>query len=245
MEWNEFLDSASTLLNKLSLEDNRSINDYIDLKLPTYYFIFDCIDSQIITSSNEMSSVLGYKAEDFNIELFFNKIHPEDKDTFIKHEHLALEFCLSLNIEQQKHYKIIHDFRIMKQNGEYIRVLQQTGAYEINDSAVLKTIIQHIDITNVKGNELMELHFIGLHGQPSYYNIEDKADIQKQAAIKFTKRELIILRLLDQGKTSEHIANELFISIHTVRTHRKNILQKAGCENTIDLLKMVKKLKLL
>ena len=123
--------------------------------------------------------------------------------------------------------------------------MQQATAYEISDRAVLKTIIQHMDITNIKASQVAELHFIGSNGLPSYYSIESKADIDKQSILKFTKRELEIIYLLDQAKTSEEIAKELFISIHTVRTHRKNLLHKTGCENTIELLKKVKTLKLI
>jgi DNA-binding CsgD family transcriptional regulator len=245
LEWNEFLKTAHELTNRLSVANSREFNDHLDLKLDLYYFIYDCINPQIITCSDGISNVLGYNPIDFSLEKFFDLIHPDDKDIFIKHEHLALDFCLSLEIEKQKDYKIIHDFRMRKSDGYYLRIMQQTAAYEISESAVLKTIIQHMDITNIKASPVPELHFIGRNGHPSYYNIETKADIVKRSTLKFTKRELEILNLLDQANTSEEIANKLFISIHTVRTHRKNLLHKTGCENTIDLLKIVKTLKLL
>jgi len=38
-----------------------------------------------------------------------------------------------------------------------------------------------------------------------------------------TKRQQEILHLIGQGKTSREIASELFIGIHTVDTHRKNM----------------------
>lgn len=43
----------------------------------------------------------------------------------------------------------------------------------------------------------------------------------------FTKREKQILSLIAQGFTSQAIANSLFISLETVKKHRKNIIQKA------------------
>lgn len=245
MEWNEFLKTADNLIERLSLVEKKEFNDHLDLKLGIYYFIYDCVNPQIITCSDDISKVLGYAPKDFTLDKFFDSIHPSDKEIFMKHEHLALDFCLSLAIENQKDYKIVHDYRLRKANGTYIRILQQTAAYEVSDKVVLKTIIQHMDISNIKDNSAAELHFIGSNGQPSYYNIESKSDINKQSTLKFTKRELEIINLLDQAKTSEEIAKDLFISIHTVRTHRKNILQKTGCENTIDLLKIVKSLKLL
>ncbi|WP_454882003.1 response regulator transcription factor [Sphingobacterium detergens] len=44
----------------------------------------------------------------------------------------------------------------------------------------------------------------------------------------FTKREREILECIVEGKMSKTIADELCISLHTINTHRKNILAKAG-----------------
>ncbi len=43
---------------------------------------------------------------------------------------------------------------------------------------------------------------------------------------KLSKREKSILKLLAKGFTNKDIALKLFISIHTVTTHRKNIIKK-------------------
>ena len=42
----------------------------------------------------------------------------------------------------------------------------------------------------------------------------------------FTKREKDVLSHIANGLTSEMIATHLFISIDTVKTHRKNIIRK-------------------
>jgi len=56
-----------------------------------------------------------------------------------------------------------------------------------------------------------------------------------------SKRENEILRLLIQGKKSSEIASELFISINTVDTHRKNILAKCEVKNTAQLIAFASK----
>lgn len=56
-------------------------------------------------------------------------------------------------------------------------------------------------------------------------------------SMQLTKRELEIVRLLAHGKTNEEISEELFISYHTVRTHRKNLMKKLGVETTVDLVR--------
>ena len=54
----------------------------------------------------------------------------------------------------------------------------------------------------------------------------------------FSDRELEILRLLAKGKNSYEIASQLFITLNTVKTHRRNMLRKLNASNTSQLLKI-------
>ncbi|MBU2914491.1 MULTISPECIES: response regulator transcription factor [Reichenbachiella] len=52
-----------------------------------------------------------------------------------------------------------------------------------------------------------------------------------------SKREKEILHLIVEEFTAQEIAEKLFISQHTVNTHRKNLLSKLGVKNTAGLVK--------
>lgn len=52
-----------------------------------------------------------------------------------------------------------------------------------------------------------------------------------------TTRERQILQLIADGKTSREIAQLLFISIHTVHSHRKNIKRKLAIRQNADLVR--------
>lgn len=56
------------------------------------------------------------------------------------------------------------------------------------------------------------------------------------SSISLSKREREILRMICEEKTSTEISTELYISEHTVLTHRKNLLKKVGCKNTVGLV---------
>jgi DNA-binding NarL/FixJ family response regulator len=58
----------------------------------------------------------------------------------------------------------------------------------------------------------------------------------QNSSANLTRRELEVLRLIAKAKTSEEIAKELFVSIHTVKTHRKNLLSKLQVNNTAGLV---------
>ena len=52
-----------------------------------------------------------------------------------------------------------------------------------------------------------------------------------------TKRQKEILALIAQGKTSREIGEQLFIGIHTVDTHRKNMIRILGIKGKGELLR--------
>lgn len=50
-----------------------------------------------------------------------------------------------------------------------------------------------------------------------------------------TEREMEVLRLLCKHMTNQEIADELFITEHTVKYHKSNMLAKTGFKKTVDL----------
>lgn len=52
------------------------------------------------------------------------------------------------------------------------------------------------------------------------------------------KRELEILELVASGKSSGEIAAQLYLSIHTVNTHRKNLMNKYDAQSSAELVAM-------
>jgi len=62
---------------------------------------------------------------------------------------------------------------------------------------------------------------------------------------KLTKRELEIIKLIAFQMNSLQISEKLFLSIYTVKTHRKNILQKLELKNTAGLIEFANKNNLL
>ncbi len=58
----------------------------------------------------------------------------------------------------------------------------------------------------------------------------------QEPKVEVTQRELQVLKYLAIGHTSEEIAKTLFLSTHTVVTHRKNLISKLGAKNTAHLL---------
>jgi FixJ family two-component response regulator len=74
-------------------------------------------------------------------------------------------------------------------------------------------------------------------------NRKESQDVQSRIQ-NLTRRERQIMDLLVLGKTNKTIAYELGISQKTVDFHRANILDKAGVDSVVELLRLTQKAKL-
>ncbi|MBK7854438.1 MAG: helix-turn-helix transcriptional regulator [Bacteroidetes bacterium] len=66
------------------------------------------------------------------------------------------------------------------------------------------------------------------------YNDKLSGENTAQSEI-LTRREKEILGLILKGYTNKEMAEQLFISSETVKSHRKNILEKTGVRNSASL----------
>jgi two-component system response regulator NreC len=78
-------------------------------------------------------------------------------------------------------------------------------------------------ITNMVLNSYLHRSGIGEGGQ---------ADMAQ-----LSSRELDVLKLFGEGFTNQEIADQLFISIRTVESHKNNIMKKINLRTTVDLVK--------
>ncbi|MEP6736090.1 MAG: response regulator transcription factor [Chryseolinea sp.] len=73
--------------------------------------------------------------------------------------------------------------------------------------------------------------------------LDDSNEDDKAVPI-VSRREQQVLQLIVDGLTNPQIAEKLFISLHTVDSHRKNLLAKFDVSNTASLIRMSIKHKL-
>ena len=58
---------------------------------------------------------------------------------------------------------------------------------------------------------------------------------EKSENVELSNREIDVLVALAKGLTNKEISDQLFISVHTVITHRKNIIRKTGIKSVSGL----------
>jgi two-component system, NarL family, invasion response regulator UvrY len=63
-----------------------------------------------------------------------------------------------------------------------------------------------------------------------------ESDAEKPPHEKLSNREFQVMRMIGRGRTNKEIAEELHLSMNTVRTYRVRILEKIGVKGTSDLI---------
>lgn len=203
-----------------------------------YYFVFNIYQSSIEFMSNGIADVLGYEPGEMDIVFLMDKIHPDDKSYFLNFEYRITEFFKALPFDKIKNYKVQYDYRVKTTSNKYLRILHQAIQVDYDEQNFYRTLCLQTDISHIKPEGKPCFSIIGLDGEPSYFNIQEE-DVFNKSYDLFTNREREILKYIVEGKSSKDIAGKLFISIHTVNTHRKNILNKAGAKTPLDLLRKV------
>lgn len=78
---------------------------------------------------------------------------------------------------------------------------------------------------------------IYLHKDISFLPIKNEKESTYRYLPKLTRREKEILQLILEEKTTQEIAEKLFIAVSTVETHRSSLLTKTGSKNVVGLIK--------
>lgn len=72
-----------------------------------------------------------------------------------------------------------------------------------------------------------------------------KLNESELASLKVSKRELEVLQLMSQGLSNNEIAERLFVSLSTVKTHSRNLFDKLGVTRRTQAIDKAKKLSLI
>ncbi|WP_296623470.1 response regulator [Marivirga sp.] len=137
--------------------------------------------------------------------------------------------------------------KILKKDYPNIKIIMLTMyAQKSFIDEIIKIGIDGCLLKNNSGKELYEAILRVQSGKFYYDKIQDFANPNEEiAAYKLGDREIEVIKLLAKGLGTNEIAEQLFISKHTVSTHRKNILNKTGVNNTTQLIQFAHDNKLI
>lgn len=229
-------------------EYHKSLLERLDVTGTSCISIFDLCRKQHIYLSKGYSTILGLDSETISK-------HPEKADTdSLLHPEDAIQMTIAgmhflriafqLPVSEIKHAKLIAEYRILNKKNEYIRVIEQFQAIELDKRGNPWLALCFMDISpNQETDAPFRCKAIN-HATNEIWDWKTKPDSNANPEL-LTRRESEILGLVAEGMMSKEIASKLFISIHTVNTHRQRILEKLGADNSQEAIIYAKKLELI
>lgn len=182
------------------------------------------------------------------------------------------EILVAENIEKILKKKGGFNFLIVNNETEAIKAVQNNSVkLIISDIHLNNSVDGTIIIKKILTNQLIPVIYISAYSDKSYLDSALETEpivylikpfLERQLLVAFSialnkmekielensilkpsKRELEIIELLTKGFNSRDIGNLLFLSEHTIKTQRKNLLKKYDVASTYELIALSSKLK--
>jgi DNA-binding CsgD family transcriptional regulator len=230
-------DFNEDLLDYNILKKHKEVLDVLAQIKNSAITVFDLHKKEHVYNSFNLASLFGYDLENINTEYYNSRIHSEDLQSLLKVGIITLKKILALPISERMNYKLQNEYRILNSNNTYIRIIEQFQPLELDTKGNFWLALSIMDISPNQDN------YEGIRSQ--IINITtgkfEAITPQEEAPLNdLSKREIEILSHIKEGFLSKEISFKLAISVHTVNTHRQNILKKLGANNSFEAIEFAK-----
>jgi DNA-binding CsgD family transcriptional regulator len=197
------------------------------------YAIFDLSRGEHVYLSPKYESVFMMDRDQASKEgnsYFDSRVHPDDFIDGMEAGAYFMDMILKLPGDERKNYKFIADYRMMDNEGKYRRVIEQHMCLELDsvDNVWLSlSVLDYSPETNL---------LAPYHCRVINFRTGEWLYLPPKSNVVLSKREKEILGLIAKGNISKQIADQLFISVNTVNTHRQRIIDKLGVSNTTEAI---------
>ncbi|MFC6996195.1 LuxR C-terminal-related transcriptional regulator [Rufibacter roseus] len=198
-----------------------------------FYYITDLAKAEIIFLKGKVQEITGIEPSKLQLKDLYDIIHPEDKEPMLAAVKLAFEFLFEHPDLPSFENTFYLDCRILLPDNTVKRILRRTTVFKRDEKG---NITHTLGIwTNISAHKEAGPLRVSATG-PLSHLFTEKFHNWQASSLVLTKRESEILQLVSAGKTSQEIAQQLNLSVHTVNTHRKNMLEKTKLKNTVELV---------
>lgn len=198
-----------------------------------YFYIGDMLKFDIFYTCSTVKDILGLDPEEFDPGVQYKITHPDDITRHGVSRAKMIKISNEIFCEEVDYYIMSTNLRFRDTEGQYKNFIVQ--AYAFYSKVPLPSVYCLFVTTDISWFGPLKHGYNFYVGKDlSYFRVPDKELIT--TGCFFTKREFEILDLIRQGYDSRIIADKLFLSSHTIDTHRRNIIKKTGHHTTSELI---------
>lgn len=204
-------------------------------------FTVDVFRKSYDFASLSFSDLFGYKTDWLNAignrENFLEEMtHPDDREKLMDMQINHAHFIYGLDPRCRNDYSTIYTFRLRHAQYHYLNVISRQKVIQSDAHGKAWIILGEVNILPDQSPAR------GVWGMTVNLKTGRMRNIQPPAINEsgLSERELEVLRLILAGRFSKEIADRLYISIHTVNNHRKNILRKLQAANSAEAINIAR-----
>jgi DNA-binding CsgD family transcriptional regulator len=222
--------------------------DKVSLQNNVVVFVLNPFSNRYLYMSDKLQVLSGLESSSYTdengFEFGFSRAHPDQLPGLIHFHELTAKCYVEYDPQGYKDILLCLCFLYKNGNGEYVQVLQRTMVLEVDDEGRPALFISF-------GHYVGHIKKYGcadfVISTPKGISICTYDSDQKQASeVKtFSEQEKKIVSLLAKGDDSKTIAQKLFISPHTVDTHRRNLIKKTNCIDTTGVVAFARLINLI
>ena len=189
-----------------------------------------CSEDQVCIKNGQLKDNLTFHELNF---------HSEDRALWcIEAFPDILRFVNSLPAEELSNFKFIFNHRYVHMDESISQFMHEGTIYlsKLNSLPHLKLNV-FAEIGDFKTDETMILTIFSYSADLGYRKVFRKVYGQKFFS-ELSQREMEIIRLCHEGFSSKMIAEKLNLSIHTVKNHKRNCMEKTMTHNISELIHM-------
>ncbi|MCW2262081.1 MULTISPECIES: helix-turn-helix domain-containing protein [Sphingobacterium] len=205
---------------------------------PFYHYVINVGDYSLTQVSENAIHIHGFETRPTNLKEIIDQIHPDDLDFVLEAEEFTLRKMAEIGFEHQLNLKSSYCFRMRIADSTY-RLFHHQAIHlnKDNQGRLLTALNIHTDIQHLTkvNNKIVLVSGIGT--RKDYVQIDLSNKNQNVEIPSFSKREMDIITLIVKGNSSLQIAEQLFISPNTVRTHRKNLFKKTKVKSVGEFVR--------
>jgi DNA-binding CsgD family transcriptional regulator len=139
--------------------------------------------------------------------------------------------------EEKMRARFSFDARFFCKDGTRKKVLQNCHILQLNHSGdPLILLFASTDISDYKSDTRMNYSLSMYDPGNGFTSILKDSFTEDDCPL--SQRELEVLNQTASGFSTKEIADKLTLSLETVKTHRRNMLQKVKAKNTVEMVRM-------
>lgn len=184
-----------------------------------------------ILKQSGICKLLGYCESKLSLTDFESICH---NDHFLPVKHIVSTYInyVDSNKFTQEISSLGLTFKAKKRNGTYIKVLCQISVYESHENQLTKLFIKFTNINFISTGCDMAWTLQSNNKQQLLF----KNLVAQKYKAQFSEREIDIVRQMQFSLSNAEIGEKLFISSHTVATHRKHLYKKSNLHSATSLI---------